>query len=130
MQMQMMAAAMMMAYSQDQKQQQPPPPPPDEQEQAPLVDSSYGYSSGVFGHTKTHQTPTPVPPPPPPLPKSGLGSNDDIPMPPEYSYPRFLEPEINRQRKQVEWMRPNKDTAAEALSKVVWGIYLDNLKKF
>ena len=46
-----------------------------------------------------------MPPPPPEPPKSIY---DDVPMPPEYSYPRHLGPEIDEQRRKIEsndWSR-------------------------
>ena len=80
------------------------------------------FSTGVFGQKSTVGVPPP-PPPPPPMPKSGLGTNDDIPMPPEYSYPRFLEPEIDKKRRETEhnnWTRKadtDYDTTKAALTK-------------
>lgn len=102
-----------------------PPPPPS---QPVRLGSNYGYGGGG-GYS---QAPVPVspgygyggsaaPPPPPPPPPP-----DDIPLPPEYSYPRFLEPNIAANRVSAEdthgWRRktdadctpaePKKDISA------------------
>lgn len=110
--MEMMAAMMSMFSGQQQqhqkvKQAAPVPPPPQ-------VSSDYGYSGGPnsrssnntsrgrsrgrftqsgYGRSDGPVPPRngPVPPPPPPPPEI----REDIPMPPEYSYPRHLEPTIS-----------------------------------
>ena len=91
----------------------PPPPPPE-------ISSDYGYSAGPntydrrgkfnqsnqrssgrftqgggYGRQSGGNSAPPPPPPPPEI-------RDDIPMPPEYSYPRHLEPDIARHAKAKE----------------------------
>ena len=93
----------------------PPPPPP------PEISSDYGYSAGPNTYDKNQRgkfsqsnhrksgrftqgsgygrqsgNAAPLPPPPPPE------IRDDIPMPPEYSYPRHLEPDIAKHAKARE----------------------------
>ena len=92
----------------------PAPPPP------PEISSDYGYSAGPntydrrgkfnqsnhrnsgrftqnggYGRQSGGNSAPPPPPPPPEI-------RDDIPMPPEYSYPRHLEPDIARHAKAKE----------------------------
>ena len=72
--MEMMAAMMGMFNAVNQQQMEP----------APKVSGSYGYSS--------NNSDSSVPPPPPPPESNEI----DPPMPPQYSYPRFLEPQIQQ----------------------------------
>ena len=94
----------------------PPPPPPE-------ISSDYGYSAGPNTYDRNQRGKgfnqsnhrnsgrftqnggygrqsggNSAPPPPPPPPEI----RDDIPMPPEYSYPRHLEPDIARHAKAKE----------------------------
>ncbi|CAG5112397.1 Oidioi.mRNA.OKI2018_I69.chr2.g6617.t1.cds [Oikopleura dioica] len=55
----------------------------------PNLGPGYGYGAGAMAQH------APAPPPPPP-------EKEDIPLPPSYNYPRFLEPEMEKSRKIIE----------------------------
>ena len=95
---------MMNQFSQPPAQNMYNPAQPTKADPLPNLGPGYGYGGN---HTSRNQAP--VPPPPP---------QEDIPLPPSYNYPRFLEPEMEKSRKIIEsessgWSRKTDEELAK-----------------
>jgi hypothetical protein len=83
------------------------PAQPTNNDPIPNLGPGYGYGGSHAG--RKHSAPAPAPPPPP---------QEDIPLPPSYVYPRFLEPEMEKSRKIIEsessaWSRKTDEELAK-----------------